>query len=526
VSDAPELYAHNLHVEASATPAIAEESAPGVGVSLAMSTLDGSQPLGDDFDRVVYKVRLHTPKKAIPMLPEEVTQIYLHQAQQHVANKTAVATDSVEDIPLAVALPAFAMHDAAVEALLDAMPGTVIVQRSIAALAGALLLPPQGQSNALLDRLDQIRTELHKEYQRKLSQDANARFEDEVLVILCGMTLEGFECTAVQVSHLQKGPSCCLFGSFKVLANVSDQDNHPLSKLATCTQELEAVLHTIYPDNDGPGALVLYGTHAEQETIHKEWNQHKTTSEWNTVPVILTKAESVAMGTAVLGGVSHGRVAVLVEKGRKSVADLAIRVENVAPVAVGVEFHYFGGTDASKWTPVKTIFDFDRRVPAGPYALELKASECVVYRTNATTAASKKKMTDDEFIKATQANEGAKHIPQREEAALQLRVQVVQKWTRDGDWKPVGNPIEPLIKADGDDITRKVACESVTLELSLGVTGMITSSLVGERYVACKLVCMIIGIVSHLFTTHTESQWYKRHDRLATRPFDTTWAFC
>jgi hypothetical protein len=40
--------------------------------------------------------------------------------------------------------------------------------------------------------------------------------------------------------------------------------------------------------------------------------------------------------------------------------------------------------------------------------------------------------------------------------------------------------MSPLTKIEGDD-DEKVACESVALELSLGPTGIITSSLVGER---------------------------------------------
>jgi hypothetical protein len=35
-------------------------------------------------------------------------------------------------------------------------------------------------------------------------------------------------------------------------------------------------------------------------------------------------------------------------------------------------------------------------------------------------------------------NEGAKIIPQREDAALNLRVRILQRWTRDGEWMQVG----------------------------------------------------------------------------------------
>ena len=60
-------------------------------------------------------------------------------------------------------------------------------------------------------------------------------------------------------------------------------------------------------------------------------------------------------------------------QGKKPKAQLAIQVQNVAPVAVGVRMNYHGG-DQRRWGPVKIIFDFDRRVPAGPYELDLNAA--------------------------------------------------------------------------------------------------------------------------------------------------------
>jgi hypothetical protein len=138
--------------------------------------------------------------------------------------------------------------------------------------------------------------------------------------------------------------------------------------------------------------------------------------------------------------------------------------------------NYFGGA-AKKWEPVKVIFDFDRRVPAGPYPIDLKAADCVVYRSGVSAD------TDEEaFIKASKEAEGSRGIPKREKAALDLKIQIVQKWTRDGDWVKVGDAIEPLVKLEGSgDDEKRVACESVSLELGLGITGMITTNLVGER---------------------------------------------
>jgi hypothetical protein len=222
-------------------------------------------------------------------------------------------------------------------------------------------------------------------------------------------------------------------------------------------------------------------------------------SEWRNVPVLGTKSDCIALGTAVLGAVTHGRQVVLVPRGDdgggsgKLRAELAIRVQNVAPAAVGYRISYHGGggdDEKASWTPVKTIFDFDRRIPAGPYPLEFSAAECAVHR--ASSSSSGGRLGDEEFAKATKEMQAAKHIPAREEAALALRAEIVQKWTRDGPWIKVGETMEPLVKLDEDNLdadgeARRVACESVTLEISLGVHGMLTSSMEGERYGGKKI---------------------------------------
>ena len=67
---------------------------------MANGTLDGSVPQGDDFDRVVCKVRLHASKKALTVLPEELTQLVLNQAQFHVARKAKNADEEEVVVPL------------------------------------------------------------------------------------------------------------------------------------------------------------------------------------------------------------------------------------------------------------------------------------------------------------------------------------------------------------------------------------------------------------------------------------------
>jgi hypothetical protein len=447
-----------------------------VGAVLTNSTLDGSEePTGDDFDRVVYKVILHEQKKALTLLPEEAVQLVLHQAQKHISMKQKLANpEEVVDLPCAVAVPAWALHDAAIEALYDATQNTgVFFQRGVCALAGALMLSPDGKPNAVLERLQKVREAMAFDFKRRKIEEPNALFEEDVMLLMFGMADDGFEATAIQVSNVQEALTSCLFGDFKVVANVSYQSNDPLSKMEQCSKDLEDTLETIAPEADGPAGIIAYGTIAQQEKIKAQWDVLRPKQkEWNKVPLYTTKPDSIAMGAAILGAVAHGRQSVLVDKAGKTKAELGLRVHNVAPVAVGVRINYHGG-DANNWTPVKTVFEFDRRIPAGPYSIDLLASECVLHRSG-------EKLAEDELLKRAKEIEAAKYIPAREEAALNLRVEVMQKWTRDGEWKRVGDIMEPLVKFDGEG-EQRTACESVALELSLGVSGMITSNLSGDR---------------------------------------------
>jgi hypothetical protein len=70
-------------------------------------------------------------------------------------------------------------------------------------------------------------------------------------------------------------------------------------------------------------------------------------------------------------GLVHGCVKLVVSvKGTdgklRPKAKLGVAVQDVATCAVAVSFNYFGGAE-NKWTVPKVIFDFDRRVPAGPF---------------------------------------------------------------------------------------------------------------------------------------------------------------
>jgi len=509
-----------------ATGAIAEEKTPHVGCWYTNSTLLGQAPDSDvpdhDVDRVAAKVRLHASKKALTLLPEEGTQLLLHQARSHVAAQyTSKSQASVKDemtrFPMSLALPAWAFHDSYMEALYEAVEGVAgedaasenggtaacLFLRSLSALTGALIRQPSGpNANALLQRLGTVQQALYKRHHAEQSEDD---FDAAMTVLCIGTTPEGCEVTAIQVSHPQNTVDHVPFEQVQLLANVSkllsesqhDSDDNTDSKtkkksaslLASCLTELNQVLELVAPEVDGPSAILTYGTNLEQDALAvalTAYQKSNVEAKWLAkVPVVTAPVEAVATGAALLGGIAMGR--------HSSGKSLPMKIQTVATVATGVAFLYH--KDKTKKSPpppvVKTIFDFDRRLPAGPYSMEFKASECVVHAQRLAQGLSRSSYQDDDddFLKAVKEAESAKSIPDRERAALDFTVQIYQKWTRHGEWQPVGNKIAPLVKldtqidrdTDQDKEETKVACEQVSLELSMAVTGILATSWVGER---------------------------------------------
>ncbi|KAL7556874.1 hypothetical protein ACA910_011842 [Epithemia clementina (nom. ined.)] len=346
----------------------------------------------------------------------------------------------------------------------------------------------------------------------------------------------------------------------------------PWQLLDSCLSELQLLLETVAPDSDGPAAVLSYGSTAEQEALHQAVRQLLASSAYSSnqndehwlakVPVIQASPEAVPTGAALLGGVALGRVGSS-GGGRKGGGgrgsgggkNLPLRVQSVATVATGVARYYTAQqrqdhaqqiwhnmqrqqqqqqqqqgdndnhddnnnsnnhhhpTNPFDDKQIKVVFDFDRRLPAGPYAMEFKASECVVHQQrmikqeeefrknknnnkDAVFAYNQEVEEQDEsFWKAVKDAESSKHISKREQAALDFTVQIFQKYTRDGPWHLVGNPMAPLVKLDtqvhdsatndgeleDDAEETKIACEQVTLELSMAVTGVLTTGWAGER---------------------------------------------
>ena len=384
--------------------------------------------------------------------------------------------------------------DAAIEALQEAAGGmgTVIVQRNVAALAGALLPSIDGRVTPLLERMNAVRATMLKQHQQLLATGRQTEaqvFEDAITLVVFSTTPEGVEGTVVQVSEANLNNINCLFGDFKVVSNVSYLDANPVSRLNECATELEQAVERIAPEMDGPAGIVFVGE--EQDKMLMHWNSVDI-EEWKKVPAFTSEVDCVAKGAAILGAVSHGRILSFAKSGGgKPRAEFALRVQNVTPCAVALHCTYHGASSknntkksTNQWSETKVLFDFDRPLPAGPHVIDCNAAECAVYRAKAAAASA---LDEQAWLKEIKKYEGAKGIPLRETAALNYQVQVWQKWTRDGEWQPVGDPLEPLVQLNEDNKTSekptRVACESVSLEISLGVTGLITRVLAGERYV-------------------------------------------
>lgn len=503
----PPYYYSGNAASSSSSHAIDHEASTEVGAHVENGTLDGtSAPSGDDQDRVVWKVRLCANKKALTVFPEEILQMAVHQAQHHVSSKVKEVAEEALEYPAAFALPAWSFHDAAIEAVLEScLSPAVVYPRSLCALTGALLPPVSGDSPApLLRRILQVRKASYDEFQKDsaINRTENAVWEDEVTLVLIGMTEEGMEATAVQISNENQSNASCLFGEYKVLSNISYQSNSPIMLLKRCVTDLEKQVDVVADEADGPSGIIFYGSSKEQDALKTEWEKTKSsTEEWEKVPIFATKSDAVAMGAAVLASVSHGRSTRLKQVGNKMRPEFAVSIQSIAPVAVGVRTYYQG--DNVEWSkvPVKTVFDFDRRTPAGPFATEYKAAECAVHLNNSNAD----KLDGEAFLKAAKEYEGTTGIPKREEAALKLRVQIVERWTRDGEWIQVGDVMKPLVDESDpdDDKTRDEAIESTTHELSLSNNGVIASNFSGERCVSIFLTTK--PLVSNSFSFYDSS---------------------
>ncbi len=468
------------------------------GLTLQNGNLDGSNIEQDnDFDRVTLSLKLLPNKKSLTLLPEEAVGILVAKAKHsvHQAINKDNGKDSNEEeeesyleYPPAFALPAWACFDNTIDSLMDACQGTnpVLYQRSVAALAGAFIprlvthdkklkLKNVPLHDAIIKKLKDHakKTQIAQQAKKPLPNPSYSP-----MVIMAGLTNDGLELTAIEI----KGPNpsfmqsdCHVpFEELKVISTVAFHHSNPLSLVQKSFCLLTDIIDEVCPeleDDGGVAAIVTYGTIEKQlkmkDAISKTLKGIESDEVWNAdITFQSTKEEAVAVGASVLAAVSHARIE------RPSVD-----IKNVSPTAVAISYNFHGGEKGSIWTDPKIIFDYDRRVPAGPTPVEFSAAECVALRENPKLFNDTEKLVEE-----AQKWNKEKFNSRREEAALNLRIRVLQRVERDGGWKQVGDEMSPLSKVNDNDVDgdaeQKYAIETSILELSLDSIGFITASTV------------------------------------------------
>ena len=239
-------------------------------ISLTTIALDGNsqQPKLDDYDRVVYQMKLNSKKKLMTILPEEALSLIIATCKKNVKDAYCLAEpeselnnyglneeeeeeeeeddESYMDYPPAFAIPGWATLDPTIEALIDAAKGSgggggssscgpSLHQRSIAACVGALLssptksymakkskanggwnssnggapsAPPASKlCNLLTETMTTKNTDAAKEAAKVAALNRTDPVEPDPfvpLVIMVGATKEGIELTAVQITKPQR----------------------------------------------------------------------------------------------------------------------------------------------------------------------------------------------------------------------------------------------------------------------------------------------------------------------------------
>lgn len=524
---------------------VIDQSDSNSPLTLTTINMDGnSAPKGDDYDRVAFQMRLNSKKKIMTILPEEALTLVIAKcrkmARDEFMNGKEVNEDEEEeymDYPPAFAVPGWATLDSGVEELISAAGGRsgvcppTLHQRSIAACVGALLPPPtpkpvsreQAQPEVATSKLHKVLQETMQTKDAEAGKEANKQAAlnrtDPVepdpfvpLVVLVGATKEGIEMTAVQITKPQ-GPDKelhCPFGNISVISSVCHATPDAVGVMESTLDELRSQVGVMLPESEEPTTFVTYGTISMQvkvagkvkKILTKYGKAGEGDDDWDgwdqDIPVVSTKEECVSLGLAVLGASVHGRVRMIVQVKRndgkmKPEARLGVAVQDVATCAVAVSFNYFGDKKDS-WTKPKVIFDFDRRVPAGPYQIDITAAECAAHVKHCKKNPKDNCVEDeDALIELTNSMRGSRGIPEREVAALKLRMRILQRTSRDGDgdWIRVGDDMRPLSMAhsqkdegeSGED--HFVATESAVCTMSLSTVGLISTEFVtnGETIV-------------------------------------------
>ena len=422
-----QLQSNNSNNNSSSTSPqlIAEEDGANNTSPLSIQTIamDGSStPNGDDFDRVAVSIKLNSKKKAMTILPEEAVGLVIASVKKSVGEAfvkdfpdSEVAKknngsgnnaggdeeegESYMDFPPAFAIPGWATLDSTVEALIDAAGsgggggggggcGPSLHQRSIAACVGALVPPPptsgkppaaaQGGAAAAQPAGSKLQTLLSETMQSKDAAAAKEEAKEAALarrdpvepdpfvplVLLVGVTKEGIEMTAVQITKPQEPDRelHCPFGNINVISSVcyAYGGDDPLSMVPKVLNELREQIGIVVPESEEPTVIVTYGSVDSQKQLAKSvtsvltkyGKEGKNSDDWDgwdeDIPIVSTDKGCVSIGLAVLAASVHGRVKLVVSvKGTddklRPKAKLGVAVQDVATCAVAVSFNYFGG---------------------------------------------------------------------------------------------------------------------------------------------------------------------------------------
>ena len=495
------------------TAAAIDAASSSTSVTLHDQALDGSQPKGDDYDRVSFHIPLHPDKKQLAVLPEEAVGLLLYKAKllsyqdMQKKSKDAAAkpqekkgkkgkrahkeSDTTEEaadeetytsIPVAVAVPGYASNDGALESWMEILSNettdtetasALIFPRSAAAVCSSLYSVFKDNTpyfSKLLKLTIAEAQSLAKAAQKEQLPDQGSHLDP--LLVTVGMTQEGYEIAALQIASPRSKMSVDYpYGEYRyhhARCARFPAEMKQLGKLDLVASQLDALYEDLKGTLPGrkPYAVLVYpdplqDMHSLEKTINVMQENEKLAP-----PVVLIREDAVSVGAVLLGAAACGRV-----------DEPPVTVTSVSTTAVGVRISYFSENEEGKEHDgeLKVIYDFDRRLPAGPYALDFSATECAAARANGG-----KVPADPNEMKKF---EGAKGIPMREEAALKFTVQVVQQSERGGKWVAVGDLMKPLtyekVKDDAklDEEKEVIACESARLEIRMRGEGILASAL-------------------------------------------------
>jgi len=479
-----------------------EEKDTNSNVYIRNQTLDGNNiSNNNDFDRVAFQIHVLDNKKPLFILPEEIVSLQLAKVRKIVQDDMKVRFNHEEeenvsflDYPIGLPIPSWIFTDALSEAVLDACnvvkstTGYTMSNkelhnhRCLSVINGEIIRIFNGTGGNDVNKLVQAVRKYFPKQQKKFSDEQEESEELEStdslpIIHFIGITSNGIEGVSIQISEDMSYIKC--------LSESAYQSNNPYddNDIKKVLKDLKSATSKLVPKKyRKPTAIVTYGSLPTQIKLHSHIKEliskeESSFSSWKKTALISTKEEVTAYGACVLAAKTDIDLSPIMKN---------IDVKPVSNTCVGVRITTKDDDDES--IPIKVIFDFDRRIPAGPSKMEIIAAEFVAREILNKINDDDDELTEKEIGKYS----GKNYIPQREKIAMKLKVQVYQKVQRDGIWIPVGDALKPLVKIEKKKLENNsekneevdeevvVACESSTLRLSLSENGVLTAAVVGN----------------------------------------------